>query len=426
MESEDAFTQMCKFIVEAGPFSGFQALEHVIHGKQDTVVVADNMQTVVNFCSNNYSGLASDPRIVKAAEDTLKTHGYGLSSAPLMCGLQNIHKELEKKIAEFHGTEAALLYPSGYHTNLGVFQACFNGEDAIFSDQENHASIIDGIRLSKAKKFVYRHMDIAQLEEQLKAAEHYRYRCIVTEGIFSMEASILDLKAYVDLAKKYDAMIYLDECHSAGVIGKTGRGCVEYSGCDPKDIHFISSTLGKAIGGGGGGYTTGPKAIIDFLRQTSRTFVFSNSLCSPIIGASLKAFEIFAEDESRTIKLRENGLRFRNGMKNIGFKIFGSDDCPICPVWIRDAYYARYFDIQLMKKGYYTIGLAYPVIPMDTARIRVIITLTHTNEQIDGLIQAFKEVAEGCAFYEDMKNGTKTYEMPSGGSTASVALKARL
>ena len=277
------------------------------------------------------------------------------------------------------------------------------------------------MRLSKAKKFVYKHMDIDQLEEQLKGAKDYRFRCIVTEGIFSMEATILDLPKYVALAKKYDAMIYLDECHSAGVIGKTGRGCVEYSGVDPKDIHFISSTLGKAIGGGGGGYTTGSKAVIDYLRQTSRSFIFSNSLCSPIIGASLKAFEIFAEDENRTEKLRINGLRFRNGMRAIGFKVFGSDDCPICPVWIRDAYYARYFDFELMKKGYYTIGLAYPVIPMNSARLRVIITLTHTFEQIDGLIQAFKEVAEECTFYEDIKNNTKLYETTPGAGLVAMS-----
>lgn len=325
-KEEHPFVQYCDFIVESGPFDGLRALEHIIHGKQNSTVVADNNQTVHNFCSNNYSGLASDPRIVKAAEETLKTHGYGLSSAPLMCGFQDIHKKLEKELAKFHSTEDTLLYPSGYHTNVGVFQACFNKEDAIFSDAENHASIIDGIRLSKAKKYVYRHLDIDHLEEQLKKAQDYRFRCIVTEGCFSMEADILDLPKYIALAKKYDALIYLDECHSIGVLGKTGRGCIEYHNCDPNDIHFISSTLGKAIGGGGGGYTTGRKSIIDYLRQTSRTFVFSNSLCSPIIGASLKALEIFNNDTTICERLRTNGNRFRDGMLANGFYVYGKGD----------------------------------------------------------------------------------------------------
>lgn len=397
---QDPFVEYCSFITESGPFDGFKAVERVIHGKQATTVVADNNQTVHNFCSNNYSGLASDPRIVKAAEDTLKTHGYGLSSAPLMCGFQNIHKKLEQELAKFHGTEDTLLYPSGYHTNVGVFQACFNQQDAIFSDAENHASIIDGIRLSKAKKYVYRHLDLEHLEEQLKAAQDYRFRCIVTEGIFSMEADILDLPKYIELAKKYKAMIYLDECHSVGVLGKTGRGCIEYHGCDPNDIHFISSTLGKAIGGGGGGYTTGRKAIIDYLRQTSRTFIFSNSLCSPIIGASLKAIEIFDETPGMSEQMRSNGIRFREGMRKNGFFIYGSDDCPICPVLVKTAAFSRHFETELMKKGYYTIALAYPVIPVGTARLRIIVTLNHTHEQIDGLVQAFKEVAEECDFFE--------------------------
>lgn len=404
----DPFTEMCKFVVDSGPFDGFRAVEHIIHGKQATTVIADNMQTVHNFCSNNYSGLASDERIIAAAEETMKTHGYGLSSAPLMCGFQNIHKKLEKELAKFHGTEDAILFPSGYHTNVGVFQACFTDQDAIFSDQENHASIIDGIRLCRSKKYVFRHLDLEHLEEQLKSAQEYRFRCIVTEGIFSMEADILDLPKYIALAKKYNAMIYLDECHSAGVIGKTGRGCIEYWGCDPNDCHFISSTLGKAIGGGGGGYTTGRKEIIDYLRQTCRTFIFSNSLCSPIIGASLRALRIFDEDPGMFERLRQNGLRFRQGMRKNGFYIYGSDDCPICPVLIKVAIYCRHFEVQLMKKGFYTIGLAFPVIPQGTARLRIIVTLNHTYEQIDGLVNAFKEIADEIDFF----NKTKDIEGP--------------
>jgi 7-keto-8-aminopelargonate synthetase-like enzyme len=364
--------------------------------------------------------------MVKAAEETMKTHGYGLSSAPLMCGYQNIHKELEKKIAEFHGVEDAILYPSGYHTNVGTFQACFGQEDAIFSDAENHASIIDGIRLSKAKKFVYRHLDTKHLEEQLKEAQDYRFRCIVTEGIFSMEADILDLKEYVRIAKKYNAMIYLDECHSVGVIGKTGRGCIEYAGVEPTDIHFISSTLGKAVGGGGGGYTAASKPIVDFLRQTSRTFIFSNSLCSPIIGASLKAFQILDEETWRFAKLKENGVRFRRAMKNNGFFVYGGEDCPICPVHLRDAYYSRYFEVEMMKLGYYIIALAFPVVPIDTARVRVIITVTHTDEQIDGLVNAFKYLADKAKFFDDMKNGTKIYQQNNSDRETLIAYGSKL
>lgn len=402
MDREDEFLNYCQFIVDSGPFSGHKAKEHIIQGKQDTVVEIDQYNTVLNFCSNNYSGLASDPRIIEAAERTLKTHGYGMSSAPLMCGFQNLHKELERRIARFHGTEDSILYPSGYHTNVGVFQACFNENDAIFSDRENHASIIDGIRLSKAKKFVYKHLDLEQLEEQLKNAQDYRFKCIVTEGIFSMEADILDLPAYVALAKKYDAMIYLDECHSAGVIGKTGRGCIEYHNVDPKDIHFISSTLGKAIGGGGGGYTTGPKSIIDFLRQVSRTFVFSNSLCSPIIGASLKALDILEEDTTIVQRLQHNSLRFRTKMRQHGFRIWGADDCPICPVWVVNPDIGRPVETKLFEKGFYTIILCSPVVPEGTARMRIIITAKHIDEEIDGLVQAFKEVADDVNLWKEM------------------------
>jgi len=336
MEDSDPFVDYCHYVVESGPFDGYRAILHVINGKQDSVIENEDKLTLNNFTSNNYTGLASDPRIVEAAMKIMKTHGYGMSSAPLMCGFQNIHKELERKLSEFHGTEDCILYPSGYHTNVGVFQACFGSQDAIFSDAENHASIIDGIRLSKAKRFVYKHLDTDQLEEQLKNAQDYRFRCIVTEGVFSMEADILDLPKYIELAKKYNAMIYLDECHSSGVLGKTGRGCVEHHGVDINDIHMLSGTLGKAIGGGGGGYTTGRKEIIDYLRQTSRTFIFSNSLCSPIIGASLRALEIFEEDYGLFERIRENGRRFRRGMRANGFYIYGSDDCPICPVFAKE------------------------------------------------------------------------------------------
>lgn len=320
-----------------------------------------------------------------------------------MCGFQDIHQLLERKLTEFHGTEDTLIYPSGYHTNVGTFAACFGSEDAIFSDENNHSSIIDGIRLSKAKRFVYKHLDIDMLEEQLKSAQDYRFRCIVTEGIFSMEGEILNLPKYLALAKKYKAVFYLDECHATGVIGKTGRGSVEYWGLKPSDVDVISSTMGKAISGGGGGYTTGRKYIIEYLRQTSKTFIFSNSLCSPVIGGALRALEIFNEDPGIFERIRTKGKRFREGMTKAGFFVYGDTDCPICPVSVRDEHLARHFEIELFKKGYYTIGLGFPLFPQGMSRLRIIITAKHTVEQVDGLIQAFKEVADECNFWELMK-----------------------
>lgn len=400
MEESDPLTDYCKYVVDSGPFDGHRAILHVINTKQGTVLDHHKYNKVVNFCSNNYTGMAGDDRMVEAATNIMKTHGYGMSSAPLMCGFQNIHQELEKKLAEFHGYEDCILYPSGYHTNLGLFQALFNEQDAIFSDSENHASIIDGARLSRAKKFVFRHLDMEQLEEQLKKAEDYRFKCIVTEGIFSMEADILDLPKYVALAKKYGAIIYLDECHSVGVLGKTGRGCIEYHDVDTKDVLLMSSTLGKAIGGGGGGYTCANKAIVDYLRQVSRTFIFSNSLCAPIVGASLRALEIFKEDPGLFERCRNNGKRFRKGMRENGFFIFGSDDCPICPVLLFETDAARFIETTLFELGYYIIALAYPVIPKGTARVRIIVTAIHTDEQIDGLVKAFKTAADLFGFWD--------------------------
>jgi glycine C-acetyltransferase len=403
---EDELVDFCNFIVDSGPFDGYKAILHIIESKQDTIIEHSEYKTLHNFTSNNYSGLAGDSRMVEAAYETMKKYGYGMSSAPLMCGFQDIHKKLENNLSAFHSTEDTILYPSGYHTNVGLFQALFGEADAIFSDEENHASIIDGCRLSKAKTYVFRHLDLDNLEEQLKKAdaEDYRFKCIVTEGVFSMEADILDLPKYVALAKKYNAYIYLDECHSVGVLGKSGRGCIEYHGVDPNDIHIMSSTLGKAIGGGGGGYTTGKKAIIEYLRQTSRTFIFSNSLCTPIIGASLKALEIFEEDHGRFERLRLNGLRFRTKMRDNGFFIYGSDDCPVCPVLLFMPRPTRYIETGLYRLGYYTIGLAYPVIAKGTARVRIIVTATHTNEQIDGLAQAFKTLADEVNFFEEYHN----------------------
>lgn len=401
----NGFADYCKDIFESGPFSGYKAELHVIHGKQQEIVEANEAKDkVVNFCSNNYTGLAADDRIIAACKRTLDSHGYGMSSAPLMCGFQNIHQDLEKELSEFHGTEDTLLYPSGYHTNVGLFAACFGREDAIFSDELNHSSIIDGIKLSKARKFVYDHLDTDMLEEQLKQAQDCRFRIIATEGVFSMDGDIIKLPKFIELAKKYHAILYVDECHATGVIGDNGRGTADYWNVDVKEIDIISSTLGKAISGGGGGYTTGSKWIVNYLRQTSKTFIFSNSLCSPIIGAAREALKIFKEDPLIFKRIRDNGLRFRKGIQKAGFFVYGDEDCPICPVSVVDEHLARHFEIELFKKGYYTIGLGFPLFPQGHSRLRIITTAKHTFEQVDGLIQAFREVADECKFEKNLEN----------------------
>jgi len=395
------FSKHCETAFDNLPFYNYKKEIHAIHGKQQDIVVAnDTLDTLVNFCSNNYTGLAADDRIIAAAKRTLDTHGYGLSSAPLMCGFQDIHQKLEKELSAFHGTEDTCLYPSGYHSNLGIFAACFGSEDAVFSDELNHSSIIDGIRLCKAKKYVFDHLDLEMLEEQLKDAQDCRFRCIVTEGIFSMDGDIVNLPKYLALAKKYKAIFYLDECHATGVIGETGRGTIEHFGLKPSDVDLISSTLGKAISGGGGGYTTGKKHMVEYLRQTSKTFIFSNSLCSPIIGASREALKIFNDDPSIFKRIREKGLRFRTGIQKAGFFVYGDQDCPICPVSTVDEHITKHFETELFKRGFYTIGLGFPLFTQGKSRLRIIVTATHTLEQIDGLIKALSDIAHEINFWK--------------------------
>ena len=339
--------------------------------------------------------------IREGAKKAIDSHGFGMSSVRFICGTQDIHKELERKIADFHGTEDAILYPSAFDSNTGFFDAMLTAEDAIISDELNHASIIDGIRLCRAKRLRYKHMDMADLERCLKEAQEAKshFTFIVTDGVFSMDGDIAPLPKIVELAKQYEAYTFIDECHAAGVIGKTGRGTPEYFGLKKGDIDIISSTLGKALGGGTGGYTAGSKAIVDILRQKGRPYLFSNSIAPPVVGASLEVFNIMnATDgscEALLADLLRNTRHFRTSMKKAGFTILGDQDCPIAPVFLQDARVATEFADEMMKsESIYVIGFSYPVVPKDRARIRVQISAAHTPEQIERAVNAFIKIGK--------------------------------
>lgn len=348
---------------------------------------------VLNFCANNYLGLSSHPELIKAAHDALESHGFGMSSVRFICGTQDIHKRLEATISAFHKTEATILYPSCFDANGGVFESLLTDEDAVISDSLNHASIIDGIRLCKAQRFRYKHLDMKDLEEKLQQTQHCRVRLIATDGVFSMDGDIAPLDKIVALAEKYRANIFVDECHATGFFGPTGRGTPEHFGVEGK-IDIINSTLGKAMGGSSGGFTTGRKEIIDILRQKSRPYLFSNTLAPPIVGASLKAFEIISKDTSLRDRLMANTYRFRTAMRKYGFNIIGNENCPIVPVMLGDARLATEVADAMLKKGIYVIGFSYPVVPKGEARIRVQLSAAHTPEQVDKLISAFVEVGK--------------------------------
>ncbi|KAG2387681.1 hypothetical protein C9374_001275 [Naegleria lovaniensis] len=348
---------------------------------------------VLNFCANNYLGLSDHPELIKAAKKALDTHGMGLSSVRFICGTQDIHKELETKISEFHGTEDTILYPSCFDANGGLFECLLNEEDAVISDALNHASIIDGIRLCKAQRFRYKHMDMADLEKILQETQSARTRLIATDGVFSMDGDVAPLPEIVKLAEKYKAIVFIDECHATGFFGKTGRGTPEHFGLEGK-IDIINSTLGKALGGSTGGYTTGRKEIIELLRQRARPYLFSNSLAPPVVGASLKVFEMISKDTSLRDHLMDNTKLFRQSMKKAGFEIIGDDSCPIVPVMLRDARLASEFADEMLKRGIYVIGFSYPVVPKDQARIRVQLSAGHSREQVEKCINAFIEVGK--------------------------------
>lgn len=368
--------------------------ERIIVSPQDAVIKINTGQEVINFCANNYLGLSSHPEVIQAAKDAMDTHGFGMSSVRFICGTQDIHKELEQKIAHFYGTEDTILYAAAFDANGGVFEPLLTAEDAIISDSLNHASIIDGVRLCKAKRYRYANSDMADLEAQLiKANEDgARFKIIVTDGVFSMDGIVAPLDQICDLADKYDALVMIDECHAAGFIGEKGRGTLEEKGVMGR-IDIITGTLGKALGGAMGGYTTGKKEIITLLRQRSRPYLFSNSLAPAIVGASIKVFDMLENDTSLRDKLQENTAYFKKGMIAAGFDIVDGDSA-IVPVMLYDAKLSQEMANKLLEKGIYVIGFFYPVVPKDKARIRVQLSAAHSKEHLDTAITAFTEVGK--------------------------------
>jgi glycine C-acetyltransferase len=375
-------------IKEAGLFK----TERIITTPQGAVVKTDAGKEVLIFCANNYLGLSSHPRVVEAAHKALDTHGYGMSSVRFICGTQDIHKELEKTIANFYQTEDTILYAAAFDANGGVFEPLFGEEDAIISDELNHASIIDGVRLCKAQRYRYKNNDMADLEEQLKASQAQRNRIIVTDGVFSMDGYVAQLDKICDLADQYNALVMTDECHSAGFIGKTGRGVPELCNVMGR-VDIITGTLGKALGGAMGGYTTGRKEIIDMLRQRSRPYLFSNSLAPAIVGASIEVFKLLNETTSLRDKLEWNVNYFKEGMRKVGLE-FKNGDSAIVPVMLYDAKLAQDYANKLLEEGIYVIGFFFPVVPKGQARIRVQLSAAHEKEHLDKAIAAFEKVGK--------------------------------
>lgn len=377
-------------IKEAGLFKE----ERIITSPQDAVIKLDSGKEVINFCANNYLGLSSHPEVVKAAKDTLDSHGFGMSSVRFICGTQDIHKTLEQKIADYYNTEDTILYAAAFDANGGVFEPILSAEDAIISDSLNHASIIDGVRLCKAKRYRYANNNMADLEAKLQEANNdgARFKIIVTDGVFSMDGLLAPLDLICDLADKYDAMVMIDECHAAGFIGETGRGTLEEKGVLNR-IDIITGTLGKALGGAMGGYTTGKKEIIEILRQRSRPYLFSNSLAPAIVGASIKVFDMLKTDTSLRDKLEKNTKYFKDGVKNAGFDIIEGDSA-IVPIMLYDAKLSQIMANKLLEKGIYVIGFFYPVVPKGKARIRVQLSAAHNKEHLDKAIEAFSDVGK--------------------------------
>ena len=371
---------------------GLYKTERIITSPQSAVIKISTGEEVINFCSNNYLGLSDNPDVIQAAKDAMDSHGFGMSSVRFICGTQDIHKELEQKISEFYQTEDTILYAAAFDANAGVFEPLLTKEDAIISDSLNHASIIDGVRLCKAARYRYQNSDMLDLENQLIAANENgaRFKIIVTDGVFSMDGIVASLDEICDLADKYDALVMIDECHAAGFIGKTGRGTLEEKGVLNR-IDIITGTLGKALGGAMGGYTTGKKEIIEILRQRSRPYLFSNSLAPAIVGASIKVFEMLTNDTTLRDKLEENTNYFKKGMKKAGFDIVDGDSA-IVPVMLYDAKLSQTMANLLLEEGIYVIGFFFPVVPRDKARIRVQLSAAHTTEHLDKAIAAFVKI----------------------------------
>ncbi len=373
---------------------GLYKSERIITSSQDAVIKISTGEEVINFCANNYLGLSNHPQVIQAAKDTMDAHGYGMSSVRFICGTQDIHKQLEKRIAGFYKTEDTILYAAAFDANGGVFEPLFGEEDAIISDSLNHASIIDGVRLCKAARYRYENNNMADLEKQLIDAKQkgHRFKIIVTDGVFSMDGIVAQLDKICDLADQYDALVMVDECHAAGFIGKTGRGTLELKNVMGR-VDIITGTLGKALGGAMGGYTTGKKEIIELLRQRSRPYLFSNSLAPAIVGASLKVFDLIENDTTLRDKLEDNTRYFRSAMEKAGFDLVGAD-AAIVPVMLYDAKLAQQMANDLLKEGIYVIGFFFPVVPKGKARIRVQLSAAHTKEHIDKAVTAFIKVGK--------------------------------
>ncbi|XP_021413886.1 2-amino-3-ketobutyrate coenzyme A ligase, mitochondrial [Oncorhynchus tshawytscha] len=362
--------------------------ERIITSKQGPHINVDGSHgDILNFCANNYLGLSSHPQVVEAGIEALKKYGAGLSSVRFICGTQDIHKDLEQKLAQFHEREDCILYASCFDANAGLFEVLLGPDDAVLSDELNHASIIDGIRLCRAKRFRYKHMDLNDLETQLKESQSSRLRLVVTDGVFSMDGDMAPLKGICDLAEQYGAMVFIDECHATGFMGPRGRGTDELLGVMDR-VHIVNSTLGKALGGAAGGYTVGPKPLIDLLRQRSRPYLFSNSLPPPVVGCATRAVELLLASNEIAQSVGDKTMRFRNKMTEAGFTISGSDH-PICPVMLGDARLASLMADDMLKLGVYVIGFSYPVVPKGKARIRVQISAAHTDQDIDRAVDAF-------------------------------------
>ncbi|MCD8412335.1 glycine C-acetyltransferase [Tenacibaculum finnmarkense] len=374
--------------------AGLYKAERIITSSQDAVIKISTGEEVINFCANNYLGLSNHPEVIQAAKDVMDTHGFGMSSVRFICGTQDIHKQLEAKIAEFYTTEDTILYAAAFDANGGVFEPLLTKEDAIISDSLNHASIIDGVRLCKAGRYRYDNNDMESLEAQLIEAnkQNHRFKIIVTDGVFSMDGIVAKLDEICDLADKYDALVMVDECHAAGFIGKTGRGTVELKNVMDR-VDIVTGTLGKALGGAMGGYTTGKKEIIEILRQRSRPYLFSNSLAPAIVGASLKVFDLISDDTSFRDKLEWNTNYFRTGMEKAGFDLAGAD-AAIVPVMLYDAKLSQNMANKLLEEGIYVIGFFFPVVPKEKARIRVQLSAAHEKEHLDKAIEAFTKIGK--------------------------------
>lgn len=372
--------------------SGLYKTERIILTPQNASIQIQGGKEVINFCANNYLGLSSHPQVIEAAKKAIDSHGYGMSSVRFICGTQDIHKTLENKISDFLGTEDTILYAAAFDANGGVFEPLLNDQDAIISDELNHASIIDGVRLCKAQRYRYKHNDMQDLESKLKETQHLRHRMIVTDGVFSMDGTIAQLDKICQLADQYKALIMIDECHASGFMGKNGRGTHEH--CNVLgQIDVITGTLGKALGGAMGGFTSGKKEIIEILRQRSRPYLFSNSLAPSIVGASIRVFDILRETTELRDRLWSNTTYFRDGIQNAGFNIKPGIH-PIVPIMLYEASIAQQFAAKLLNEGIYVIGFFYPVVAQGNARIRVQISAAHTKQHLDKAIESFTKVGK--------------------------------